>query len=1107
MKKNRIVCLLLLFTFFNLDTFSQQIAINEVMTSNNTTIADEDGSYEDWIEIYNYGNTAVNIGGYGLTDDAAVPYKWVFPIYTLQPKQFILVWASDKNRTIPTQPLHTNFKVKSSGESVLLTNSSGNMINEVPAVALQSDVSYGRSPDATGSWLFFNTPTPLALNMNTGTPELLEPPTFSHESGLYTSTFNLSLSTTVQNAQIVYTLDGSEPRLDNLSGTNFTYKNVYPLLPGDPFGDILTDSYKSNMYSSAIVINDRSSDADKLAIKNTNQFALYIPPNPVRKATVIKAKIFVNGEGSETISKTFFVWSGGNPFNIPLVSLQIQENLLFDYNNGIYTSGVDFDTWRQQNPDNNQSWRPNISNYARSGRDWEYPVNVELFDAVNLSSIQSLNAGLRIHGNNSRINPIKNLRLYARSEYDKKNEFVHDFYDEQIPNAINLYNKEYKTLFIRGDGAGGSIAFDVAFNRAMQPIFNGVSRIKPAIHFINGEYWGITALRDRLDEDHYDFNFGVEEDNFIQISCNGSKCELDEGLAGDYSSYTSMRDFIIDNDMAINSKYLEAAEMLDIESFLNHAIMAIYASNNSYERKYWRARTPQNNSYADGKWRLSVQDFEAALSSNTNWLEYLANIDRSDDNSLLAHLLKNEGFKNQFLNRFLDIMNTVFTTENFDTVINKTFDEISPFLTEDRNRSSRADFYESSEKLNLLDWSKDRPAVQIQLIKNQFNLSETVDVSLNVSNIEAGFVKINTINIHAETPGVNSNPYPWSGFYFKSIPITVEAVTLPGYIFSHWSGDISGTNPIHTFTPNASLSIQANFEPVANFKHLMYFWLMSTDIPNDTPLQSINATFSRTNSNAIINYKSSLNGYPFNAANINWRKASFERKNEPTALNYFSNANDNIVYDPFIMRGVQIKQPFKSGNNGNNLELNFSTTGFRDVKLSFAIFSNGAAQSVLVDYWNGASWSNANLANPILGIDDTYAIKEFDFFNVTLADNNSNFKVRIRFNGTNMTAEDNMQVFINNIAIEGVDTTLSADSFMELQRLKVYPNPTSSEVKIQSNQVIDKVLIYNVFGKLVYEDSPKFSNIRINMESLSNGVYVLKVFSNNATITKKIIKK
>jgi hypothetical protein len=184
MKKNRFIYLACFLAFFCWDTFSQQIAINEVMTSNNTTIADEDGSYEDWIEIYNYGTTDVNIGGYGLSDDATTLYKWVFQSYILKAKQFVLVWASDKNKTNPNGQLHTNFKIKSAGEPILLTNSGGQTINEVPSIELQADVSYGRNPDGTGNWLFFNVATPLALNVNAGTPELLEPPVFSHESGL-----------------------------------------------------------------------------------------------------------------------------------------------------------------------------------------------------------------------------------------------------------------------------------------------------------------------------------------------------------------------------------------------------------------------------------------------------------------------------------------------------------------------------------------------------------------------------------------------------------------------------------------------------------------------------------------------------------------------------------------------------------------------------------------------------------------------------------------------------------------------------------------------------------------------------------------------------------
>ena len=78
--------------------FSQTIRINEVMASNRDVISDEDGSFEDWIEILNYGDEPVNLEGIGITDDYMEPFKWVMPEYSLQPDEYLLIWASGKDR-------------------------------------------------------------------------------------------------------------------------------------------------------------------------------------------------------------------------------------------------------------------------------------------------------------------------------------------------------------------------------------------------------------------------------------------------------------------------------------------------------------------------------------------------------------------------------------------------------------------------------------------------------------------------------------------------------------------------------------------------------------------------------------------------------------------------------------------------------------------------------------------------------------------------------------------------------------------------------------------------------------------------------------------------
>ena len=147
----KLLFVVLLFNFGN----AQQIAINEVMSSNSSTITDEDGDYEDWIEIYNYGNVAVNLDGFGLSDDPNTAFKWVFPAVTIAPSQYMIIWASDKNSIIVDAPLHANFKISSSGENIVLTHPDGNLIDQAPSQALEDNVSIGRQPDGTGTWLFF----------------------------------------------------------------------------------------------------------------------------------------------------------------------------------------------------------------------------------------------------------------------------------------------------------------------------------------------------------------------------------------------------------------------------------------------------------------------------------------------------------------------------------------------------------------------------------------------------------------------------------------------------------------------------------------------------------------------------------------------------------------------------------------------------------------------------------------------------------------------------------------------------------------------------------------------------------------------------------------
>jgi hypothetical protein len=141
------------------------LRINEFLADNATGLRDEAGDLEDWIEIVNTGNAAVNLSGYYLTDNLTRPDKWAFPSYQAESGAFLVVFADEE---ASEGPLHAAFKLSRGGEEIGLFFKSGNqfiLVDSVRFKAQTTDVSSGRVPDATGNWQFLNPPTPGRSNL------------------------------------------------------------------------------------------------------------------------------------------------------------------------------------------------------------------------------------------------------------------------------------------------------------------------------------------------------------------------------------------------------------------------------------------------------------------------------------------------------------------------------------------------------------------------------------------------------------------------------------------------------------------------------------------------------------------------------------------------------------------------------------------------------------------------------------------------------------------------------------------------------------------------------------------------------------------------------
>ncbi len=189
-----------------------QVLINEISAANMTGLVDGDGDREDWVELYNSGATAVNLGGWFLSDNPNKPQKWVIPNgQTIGAGAYRIIFCSGKDK-IAGANMHSNFKItQTKGESVVLTQPNGTTADIYTFnVPNQGNHSYGRAPNGGAAWKIYSTPTPGAFN-STGSYQSYAPAVLANpDAGFYSGSTAVTLSTTA-GFDIRYTTNGSEP--------------------------------------------------------------------------------------------------------------------------------------------------------------------------------------------------------------------------------------------------------------------------------------------------------------------------------------------------------------------------------------------------------------------------------------------------------------------------------------------------------------------------------------------------------------------------------------------------------------------------------------------------------------------------------------------------------------------------------------------------------------------------------------------------------------------------------------------------------------------------------------------------------------------------------
>ena len=662
----------LLFLAAHSISFSQGIVINEFMAINETTIADMDGEYSDWIEFYNSTEEAINLSGYTLSDDPEILDKWTFPDVSIPADDYLLIFASSKNIT-EGEELHTNFKISSDGEELFLVNPDGLILDYTKPFILYPDETYGCLPDGAPTVVRHSIPSP------NGTNNLYNEFTFSHQSGFYSTGFDFQISSLLGDS-IRYTLDGTVPTIE------------------------------SEPYSDFIKIENQNNSPNSLSEIPTSPEGFWTEPSSiVPKATVVRYASFKDGELSSDIkTQTFFVGDKDlNHYEIPVISLVTDPNNLFSADSGIYVPGIHYDG-------DPASW---TGNYYKKGIDWERDVHVEFYDANGHLGI-SQDAGIRVHGGATRKFSQKSMRITARADYGRK-YFRYPLFEE---NETVKY-REFLLRTSMGSWGKKSIFEDALASQIVKDLNFENLKSKLAIVYINGEYWGFHFLSERVSDKYIEYTTEVENDLVDMISGNYGII-----VCGSNSHYANLIDFIDDNDLSQDDNYNYVLTQIDVASFIDYQIAEIFLKNYDWPLnnvKLWR---PQ---YEDGKWRWIFYDLDAGFEDyNFNMLVHATENDGGNpkySTFLFTNLLKNEHFKNQFIDRYIDLLESTFTTENLLSKITDLQNQIHPQMEQHISRWNHPqsiDDWEQDVYEDLILFAENRPCIAEQHLIDFFELEE-----------------------------------------------------------------------------------------------------------------------------------------------------------------------------------------------------------------------------------------------------------------------------------------------------------------------------------------------------------------------------------------------
>ena len=534
----------------------------------------------------------------------------------------------------------------------------------------------------------------------------------------------------------------------------------------------------------------------------------YTQPIAITHTTVLRFRNFqASLLPSVTVTQTYLI---AEPFSLPVLSVATHPAGVWDRHSGIYTQ------------------------FNKRGRMWSKKASVEYLPPASKPLSPSLHfpAEISIHGNSSRYQAKKSFQL----TYPVKLGWANLSPLAAVPLITAGEAGSEKTIVVR---SGGSHNNDITrlhgllFDRLYASVAGWVSPNQPVMLMINGSSWGIYNIYEHIDETYLQRHVGPGHYDLMTVNpCSQRLTQQGQpacykAIAGRATAWHQVQTLLQTLDPSQDADIATLASQVDLDNLTDYVLLNSYSANLDWpHNNVYMFRAASNANMAlDSRWRWIAWDNDASfIRSDADLFAQVLQGDRqpyrngSNRNTLLTRtLLANPTYRQRFIMRLCDLLNTVLQPDRVEAVLDELIDTVRADLPQDWQRwpvpAVARDVPRMTEKRywrqveSMRKFVRDRPQTLRQQMQQHFQLEPPITLEAIAEPAGAGQISVNSMPAEA---------LPWQGQYFPNLPLTVRATPAPGFRFVRWSSPNLGTSPIIHLMPREDIRLQAIYAPIAN---------------------------------------------------------------------------------------------------------------------------------------------------------------------------------------------------------------------------------------------------------------------------------------------------